>query len=129
MIFHEVAAGFKTALEQIDGVQVYDYVPDSSNWPCVIIYPEGAQVDTPSTATFVLWALTGRADERGAQETLSRWLSPDDGGEFIEALDDDNTLGGACMSVIPREVRNWGLGNPNEGRPSGWQAELVCEVL
>jgi hypothetical protein len=123
----DITAAFKSVLEQLDDVQVYDFVPDSQNLPCVIVYPENIELDVPNRFTFIVWAMTGKIDERGAQDRLSEWLSPD--GDIIAALNDNLTLDGVVDSCSTLEVRNWRPAVVADGRPAYWQAELVCEVL
>lgn len=110
------------------GVQVYDFVPDSQNLPCVIIYPENIDLDVPNRYTIVIWCLAGRIDEQFAQSQLSDWLDPVD-GQITTALLADSTLGGTVGSLLALNVRNWQPAVVADGRPAYWQAQLVCEVI
>lgn len=127
MNIQETLSAFKTLLEPLD-VEITDHVPDGLNLPCIVIYPETVTFDVPCSATVVLWCLTGGVEEAGAQARLNEWLGDND-GSIVALIDADNDLGGTVDSVRPIEVRQWGVGNPQEGRPRAWQAELVCEVI
>jgi hypothetical protein len=123
-----VLAAFKTTLEPL-GVHLYDYVPDSPNTPCVIIYAERVPYAVTQGATFVLWCLSGQVETAGAQARMMSWLSDDTDDSIVSLLDADHTLGGTVSSVLPVEVRRWGAAPTQEGRPRLLQAEIVCEVL
>ena len=127
MNWPDILAAFKTLLEPL-GVQVYDFVPESPSVPCIIVYPETVPYDRTQPGVYIIWCLAGTVEAQGAQATLMQWLSDDD-GSIVALIDEDNTLGGVVDSVLPVEVRNWGIAPTQEGRPRLVQAELVCHVL
>lgn len=122
-----VLTAFKTALASL-GVQVTDYVPDSPNVPSIAVYAESWPFARSEDATFVLWCVAGTVDMEDAQNKLMTWLS-DDAGSIAALLDANSTLSGAVSSVLPYELRNWGIMAVQEGRPRLVQAELVVKVL
>ncbi len=124
----EILTAFGDMLDVLD-VQVYNFVPDTSNFPCVIVYPERWTFDTNEDMTFILWCQFGSIETQGAQEALMTWLSDEGPDSIIAAIDADSQLGGIISSVIPLEVRNWGFAPGSDGRARYLQAELVCNVL
>lgn len=123
-----VLAAFKTALADLDA-DVYDFMPDAPTVPCVCIYMESMPLDPTADVVFVLLCLAGTVDMQNSQDRLMGWLSDDGDQSIIGMIDADNMLGDTVGSVIPLEVRNWGLQPVQEGRPRLLQAELVCNVL
>ncbi len=124
----DVLAGFKDVLETI-GIQVYNFVPDSTMMPCVVVYPERWTFDVTEDMTFIIWCLIGTGETQGAQDALMGWLSDEGPDSIVAALDADSQLGGVVSSVLPLEVRNWGYPSIADGKPRYLQAELVCNVL
>ncbi len=123
-----VWAAFKDMLETV-GIQVYDYVPDSTMMPCAIVYPERWPYNITEEMTWVILCLIGTGEVQGAQSTLMSWLSDEGPDSIVAAIDADSQLGGVVSGVLPLEVRNWGYPNISDGRPRYLQAELVCNVL
>lgn len=127
----DVATAFKAALDGGVDAQVYDYLPDSPNYPaiCVVMDPGSMfPYDVTAPTTFVIWCMVGTVEEQGAQAKLDQWLSDDDNNSIVAILDANNTLDGVVSSVLPVGVRNWGIHPVREGGPRVLQAELVCNV-
>ena len=124
----EILDGFAETFES-HPAEVFAYVPDSIIPPAVCVYCEQWPYDTTADATFILLCVLGTGDMQDAQAQLMGWLSDTGPTSLVALIDADNTLDGAVSSVLPFEVRNWGLMPVQEGRPRLLQAELVCHVL
>ncbi len=110
-------------------VQVYNFTPDTTLLPCLVVYPERWTYATTEDMTWLILCLAGTGETQGEQDRLMRWLSDDGGPEsIITAIDADSRLGGIVSSVIPLETRNWGTVLRANGSRYH-QAELVCNVL
>lgn len=113
------------------GVDLYDYVPDSPNVPCVAVYCERwpyAAPDPNDQPVFKLWCVAGTVDMQGAQEQLMGWLSDDGETSIVALLDADSTLDDLVGSVLPVEA-TWSIQSTAEGRPRYVQAEITLHVL
>lgn len=127
-----VSTAFKAALAAwatTNGVQVFDYVPDSWNPPCVAIYPETIPYDRTAGARWVLVCVTGSVETQGAQARLQSWLAETGTTSIVAVIDANHSLSGAVSSVLPLEVRRYGMMPTQDGRPRLLQAELVCDIL
>jgi len=109
--------------------EITAYVPDSPNVPAIAIYMESWPFAFTEPATFVMWCMVGTTDMQNAQSTLMGWLSDEGDTSIVQLIDENNTLSGVVSSVLPLEVRNFGLSAVQEGRPRLLQAELVLNVL
>lgn len=124
----DVLSGLKELLDVLD-VQVYDFHPDSLNLPAMVVYCERWPYATTEEATFVVWCIAGTVETKGAQDLLMRWCS-DTGDESVCALiDSDSQLGGLVSSVLPLELRTWGIDPVQEGRARHVQGQIVLNVL
>ncbi len=124
----EILNAFSGVLGELEGVQVYDHVPESPNVPALIVYCERWPYNRTEDATFVILCLAGTTETQGAQAQLMDWLSDDGDTSICALIDADNTLGDVC-DVLPLEVRNWGISPAQDGRPRYLQAEIVCNVF
>ncbi len=124
----DALSAFSDMLATLD-VQVYNFVPDSPIPPCLVVYPERWTYSATEDMTFIVWCLAGTQEMKGAQDRMMRWLSDEGSESIIAAIDADSQLGGVVSSVLPLEVRNWGVAPTADGRARLLQAELVCNVL
>lgn len=93
------------AAEVVD--RVYEWPTSTPAPPCLVVgYPTAVTFDVTmqrghDRATFPVWVICGRADERTARDVLSSYVS--DGGNRVKtALDGD--LGGAVSSARVQSV-------------------------
>lgn len=107
----EAAAGIRTALDTIDGLRVFDYVPDLFATPCAFVLPasisywdgfSGGNIVQDHTVTVVV----GRASERTAQDALYAYMSYDGASSVRAALEADRTLGGVCQTLLVERSDN-----------------------
>jgi hypothetical protein len=134
----------RTAIKQsLDGLelQVYDYVPDSPNVPCLIVYPRPFDYDSTYTAstgatvahsndiTFVVMCLAGTVNMKGAQQTLDGWLSDTGASSVKAAIETDEELGGVVSSVDVTRVDSYGTIQLQDGGTRYLSAEILVEVL
>jgi len=127
-----VSTAFKTALANwsvANGVQVYDYVPDSQNPPCVCVYPEAIPYDFSANCTWILWLLSGKVEEQGAQARMLGWIADTGPTSIIAALDANHSLTGTVSSTLPLELRGYGAAPVTAGGTPYMQARLVYHVL
>lgn len=119
-----ILTGFKAVLEGLEGVEVYDYWPESPNFPCVLTILERIPWDHTESATFVSYFMCGMTDTQSAQLQLMDLVV-----NATDLIVEHGTLDGAVSSVIPLEVRSWSPEQVQEGRPRYWQAEQVWDVF
>lgn len=114
MIPSEVRSGLATALQQINNLRTFDYVPDSLAPPAAVVEPVEITWDRAMQRGldhYKAWILVivGRVDERAASLRLDNYLAGDGATSIKTALETDRTLGGACSTLevtdaLPRSV-------------------------
>lgn len=128
-----VRAALKVALEGLDRFQIYDYVPDSPNVPCVIVVPDepfinyhaAMSVASPAQLNFRLTVLVPHADSWAHQAQLDEALSAGSSAarsvfDLVEAKQSDGTmLGGAVPSVQVTAAENYGVRDLPDTRALG----------
>ncbi len=108
-----VREGLKLALQEVEGLRVFDYVPDTVSPPAAIVeFPEtwtfdkamGRGLDECFIPVLILVSrATDRAGNRGIEDYLST------GHKSIKAaIEADKTLDGACASLRVTEARDFG---------------------
>lgn len=109
MIPSEVRAGLATALQQINNLRIFDYVPDSVAPPAAIIEPveitwdDAMQRGLDHYKAYVL-IIVGRVDERAASMRLDNYLTGSGSTSVKTALETDRTLGGSCSTLQVTEA-------------------------
>jgi hypothetical protein len=113
LTFAQVRAGIETALSTIDGLRVYDYVPDNLSPPAAVIAPAPGEkfvtfnVDQNGGREFrlVVVLFVAKGTDRSGQGNLDAYLD-DTGSQSIHAaLTADHTLGGLVDYAI---LEDWG---------------------
>lgn len=132
MNLQTVRQNLAAALENVNGLRVYDTVPTQISPPAaVVILGDGTydnDFDRAITANYIALILLTRADDRHGQERLDEFLS--DGGvndSVYTQIGNDQTLDGACDSA-----RVVGWNQPNTFTIAGVDylgVEINIEVL
>lgn len=123
----DVCDAFKEALNPLPGVQVYSHMPPSPNLPALIIYPQQWPYDVTAEKTIAVWCVAGEVESQGAQAQLNAWLAEEGDSSVYAAILADQSLGGKVATVLPFEIRNWGIVSMADGRRVV-QAEILFEV-
>lgn len=106
-----VAAGLKDQLRTIPGLRVADYIPDNPNPPQAIMSISDvtfhrAFAGGDPVYQFTITIIVARSSERIAQDRLDAYCSWDGNQSVRAAIEADQTLGGACQSVIVERAGN-----------------------
>ena len=99
MLPSKVREGLKNNLQEIDGLRVYDLVPDVIVPPCAIIGQLDLTFDLNNArgldqASVDIFVLVQRFSERTGQDKLDLLLAGSGSGSIKTALESDRTLGG-----------------------------------
>jgi hypothetical protein len=106
----EVAAALRTALADIEGLRVSEYIPDSLNPPLATVAIDDVQYHTAfgynaPRYTYNVSVIVARSSERIAQRRLDGYLSATGGQSVREAIEKDPTL---CETVQTCQVVSGG---------------------
>lgn len=130
MNLQTVRQNLAAALENVNGLRVYDTVPTQISPPAaVVILSDGTydnDFNSAITANYVALILLTRADDRHGQERLDEFLSIGNDSVYHQ-LGHDQTLDGACDSA-----RVVGWNQPNTFTIAGVDylgVEINIEVL
>jgi hypothetical protein len=99
----EISDALQTALGQIDGLRVVEYLPDSLNPPMAtraidsVRYHTAFGYGTP-LYTFTISVVVARSSDRIAQQRLGEYLSPTGNSSIRAAVEKDPTLGDTVQS-------------------------------
>jgi hypothetical protein len=104
MIPSEIRDGLKTNLGNIDGLRVYDIMPDVITPPCAIVgqldftfdLNNGRGLDQANVDVFVI---VQRFAERNAINNLDKYLAGSGDYSIKAAIESDLTLDGACNTL------------------------------
>lgn len=104
MIPSEVRDGLKKNLQEIDGLRVYDLVPDNPQPPSAIIGQLDLTFDLNNArgldqANIDVLVIVQRFSERTGQEKLDKFLSGSGDYSIKTAIESDKTLGGAVNTL------------------------------
>jgi hypothetical protein len=104
MIPSEVRKGLKKALQEIDGLRVFDLIPDTPQPPAAVVGQLDLNFDINNArgldlATIEVFVLVQRFSERTGQDKLDYFLAGSGKGSIKEAIEADKTLGGACSTL------------------------------
>ena len=126
-----LAANLSTYLTDM---QVSAFVLTNPTPPAIHILPERAEQTVAMqrghvTRDFLVQAMVGMADSRGAQEFLDDLLSEEAGGtnRVVEAILSDPTLGGACSDLMVVDDSGYQIFS-REGQPPVLGAEWRVRV-
>ena len=104
MLPSEVRDGLKTNLQDIDGLRVYDLVPDVIVPPCAIIGQLDFTFDLDNargldSANVDVMVVIQRFSERTGQDKLDLYLSGSGDYSIKAAIESDRTLGGVVDTL------------------------------
>jgi hypothetical protein len=128
----QVFAGLATAAETIADLNAEAYCPDAISPPA--IFP--AEVEITYDKTFkrgfdafqvTLRLLVSHADDRAGQKQLKDYLAGSGALSVKQALEADQSLGGACDGLRVQAARGYGLYEHNGQQFYG--AELTVYVI
>jgi hypothetical protein len=128
-----LAAALVAGLDSSLKLAVYERIPDRVDPPCAIIgLPDGVTYHQAFRSTkgrylLPVRVLLPRGDGDDAQRRLDAMASPSGSGGVLAALEADGTLGGACDTLMVKEVRGWGVYEVAGAQYLG--AEWMVEVI
>jgi hypothetical protein len=97
-------AGLAAALSSMNGMRVYETLPDAPVPPCAVIQMKTVSYDSvfargADEFQFSIQVVTGRADDRTAVARLEGFIAGSGAGSIKTALEADPTLGGRCQTL------------------------------
>lgn len=102
-----VRAGLSSALENVNNLRVYEWVPSAVQPPAAVVSLGAGDYDQDFNdgvrCTFTAIIMLTRADDKHGQERLDEFLSQGNDSIF-HVIDTDSTLGGSCDSA---RVTGW----------------------
>lgn len=104
MIPSEIREGLKNNLSDIDGLRVYDIMPDVVNPPCAIVGQLDFTYDLNNSrgldqANLDVFVIVQRFSERSGITNLDKYLAGSGDYSIKAAIESDLTLGGACNTL------------------------------
>lgn len=101
----DIHVGLREALSAVPGLRIADHLPEQVSPPMAVILLQNVQYHRAmqgglSEWTFVISCVTGRMGERSAQQQLDSWLAWSGDGSVRAAVEADQTLGGACSTLV-----------------------------
>lgn len=104
MIPSEIRQGLKNNLSEIDGLRVYDIMPDVVTPPCAIVGQLDFTYDLNNArgldqANLDVFVIVQRFAERNAINNLDKYLAGSGDYSIKAAIESDLTLGGACNTL------------------------------
>jgi hypothetical protein len=104
MIPSQVRDGLKTQLQAIEGLRVYDLIPDVVTPPCAVVGQLDFTFDINNArgldqAQVDVFVIVQRFSERAGQDKLDAYLSGSGTSSIKTAIETDRTLGGAVDTL------------------------------
>jgi hypothetical protein len=104
MIPSQARDGLKTQLQAIEGLRVYDLIPDVVTPPCAIVGQLDFTFDINNArgldqAQCDVFVIVQRFSERAGQDKLDAYLSGSGASSIKAAIESDRTLGGAVDTL------------------------------
>lgn len=104
MIPSEVREGLKKNLQEIDGLRVYDIIPDVVVPPSAIVGQLDFTFDLNNSrgldqANVDIFVIVQRFSERSGIQNLDKYLSGSGDYSIKQAIESDRTLDGACNTL------------------------------
>lgn len=104
MIPSQVRDGLKTQLQAIEGLRVYDLIPDVVTPPCAIVGQLDFTFDINNArgldqAQCDVFVIVQRFSERAGQDKLDAYLSGSGTSSIKAAIESDRTLAGAVDTL------------------------------
>ncbi len=127
-----IRTAFIDVLSSIDGLNLYEFIPDNPIPPALVVAPDTISFDNDfddaATGTFVLTILTPSVNTENGQQILDDLLATT--GQTIRAkIAANNTLNGTVDSVRVTSMRNYGTRTLADQGTKYHTAQFVCEVL
>ena len=116
----QMADGLEARLGTIDGLRVFDHVPDSFAVPCAFVMPEsvnyhGAFSGGDAETDWTITVIVGRTANRAAQKTLYEFCSYSGARSVRAAIEGDLSLGGRVQSCVVDTAQNMRMISQGEG--------------
>lgn len=107
----DLRTGLSDALSTINGLRVYEVLPDNPNPPAATISLGRVAYDSTLARgcdmfEFTITVIVGRADDRTAQTRLEAYIAGSGSASVKTAVEDDPTLGGHAQVVRVSEAGN-----------------------
>ena len=125
-----VRAGITEALQNINNLRIYEWIPSQVSPPAAVISlgtgQYDADLDEGMTVTYGVLVMLTRADDQKGQARLDEFLGQGNDSVY-QAIDTNPTLGGSCDSC---RVTSWN--NPGTFNIGGIEylgVEINLEVL
>ena len=125
-----VRAGITSALETIDNLRIYEWIPSTIQPPAAVVSlgtgQYDADLDNGMIVNYGVLVMLTRADDQNSQQRLDDFLGQDTNSIF-HAIDTNPTLSGSCDSC---RVSSWN--NPGTFTIGGIEylgVEVNLEVL
>ena len=125
-----VRAGITSALETIDNLRIYEWIPSTIQPPAAVVSlgtcQYDADLDNGMIVNYGVLVMLTRADDQNSQQRLDDFLGQDTNSIF-HAIDTNPTLSGSCDSC---RVTSWN--NPGTFTIGGIEylgVEVNLEVL
>lgn len=102
----DIRAGIAEALSDVEGIgQASPYMLSSPSPPCAHVFPADVNYDEAMHSGHDEWVLTVQAlssltSDVGAQQLLDEWIAPSGVASIKQALETDETLGGAAFTTV-----------------------------
>ncbi len=120
MNLQSVRSGIAERLATIDGLRVFDFMPQTATPPCAVVgFPERLSFDLAfargldEVPVIPVYVFVGGAHERSSQAQLSEFCAASGSTSIKEAIEADLTLGGTadtCRVVQARGFANYPIG-------------------
>lgn len=128
----EIRAGLAANLATVTDTQVSAYRLGSPTPPCIEVFPDETEYDRTmgrgnDTRTFIVRAMVGAANDKGAQVNLDLMLDVDTARSVRKAIESDKTLGGKVNDL--RVIKSSGdrvYALPNQ--PAALGCEWTVEI-
>lgn len=106
-----IRTGLATSLSTINGLRIYELIPDTPYTPCAVISLDRVGYDSTmgrgsDMFEFTVTMVVGRADDRSAQIKLETYLSGSGSQSVKTAIEADTTLGGVVLNTRVTEARS-----------------------
>jgi hypothetical protein len=125
-----VRAGVTTALQNVDNLRIYEWIPSTIQPPAAVVSLGTGQYDADNTdgmlVNYGVLVMLTRADDQHSQQRLDEFLGQDT-DSIYHVIDADPTLDGSCDSC---RVTSWN--NPGTFTIGGIEylgVEVNLEVL
>lgn len=114
-----------------DSIRIYSYMPDMIDAPAAAIYPSPGTIfdtyDGGRNPQFVLTLFVGTANIEAAQAQLDGWISTGTTSSIIDLLKTQTPS--SVSSLMPVELRNYGIVSLTDGGTRYLWAEIIVDVL